>query len=375
MRRALVPLAALLAASLAPSCATLGSIGEGDRDLPTAGVGPFRKLESKEVPGVAPFVLAGGRLVAYREPAALPLDPLDDGSARVALYAVSRGATGPAIVRTRADDGRAFFGTIGDRGHEPLAVLRPDAAWEGGEIGGPAPVHVGGEIFLYYAAKEGIGLARGRDGLSFTKANGPVLVRDPHAAWETTAPRAPSVARLPDGRLRMLYAAGASIGEAESDDGVTWRRVDGDPSTPELDPVLAPAAARAPSVPGEKPPFDTAQVTDPCLAVRVTPGARVHMRVLYTGYLDPPEVSGRQGAIGFAARYGDAGPLSRQVAPSLSIGKHEAAPSLFEWRGGSILYVEHDDPIDPAKPTLSVAGAFAPPTLSLPPPAAYPLQP
>ncbi len=55
---------------LALSCATTGASGEGDRNLPTVGVGPFRKLAASEVKEIAPFVF-DDRVAIYREPAVL----------------------------------------------------------------------------------------------------------------------------------------------------------------------------------------------------------------------------------------------------------------------------------------------------------------
>ena len=52
MNRAFLFLMALIAA-----CATTGDDGEGDLNLPTSGVGPFRKLSGAETRGIAPFVL------------------------------------------------------------------------------------------------------------------------------------------------------------------------------------------------------------------------------------------------------------------------------------------------------------------------------
>ena len=103
------------------ACATTGEAGKGDENLPTAGVGPFRKLDGDEVPGVAPFVL-DDRKALFREPAAL-----DDNGATI-LYAVAKVERegGDAIVRSRATDGRSFYGTSVDSAHVPKVVLRAD---------------------------------------------------------------------------------------------------------------------------------------------------------------------------------------------------------------------------------------------------------
>jgi len=367
LRSFLVVAAAAVAAA---SCATTGAEGEGDKNLPTAGVGPFRKLGIDEVPGIAPFVL-DDRVAFYREPAILaPLNAADDSPA--ILYAVGKQAGIDVIVRTRADDGRAFLGTSGDFGRSPPIVLAADAPWEGISLSGPFALHVNEEILLYYSAAGGIGMARSPDGLVFRKEPGPIFTRDPASRWETTEVRAPSVYVLPDGRVRMLYASGASIGEAESSDGVHFRRVDPDPSTSAIEPVLGPAAPAAAGslLPNEKGPFDTGAVGDPCAVLRTTPAGRIHVRVLYTG-TDAAGVT----AIGLAGRYGDQGPLSRQATPVYSVGAKESAPALLELPGGSYLYVQQDRRVDERLTYKAIAAAFAPGSVKLPAPAPFPVAP
>ena len=376
-------------AAVIAGCATLGSTGQGDVDLPSSGVGPFRKLATLETKDVAPFVFHDN-VRRYRQPSAVAEDD-DPNSARVVLFAVATEVTtlgGPArdfIVRTRADDGRSFFATAADLSlhaqHAPTVVLVPDAPWEGDRLASPDAMRVGGEWWLYYAGAGGIGLARSKDGVTFRKEVAPLLALDASASvpWETSAPSAPSVARYPDGRWRMLYAAGGQIGEASSDDGVAWTRVDADPTTPAMDPVLGVAAnvADASLAPGEKPPFDTGEVGDPCLLLRVTASGRLHVRVLYTGWDGPRGAPDRTSAIGFAARYGDSGRLVRNAAPVYSVAQHEAAPSLFTWDGGALLYVEQLMPASgsgagasPAYP--GIAAAFAPPAQTLAPAGDFP---
>jgi len=353
-------------ATLGSSCATTGATGEGDRNLPTVGVGPFRKLAADEVPGIAPFVL-DDRVAIYREPAVLPGD-LDSAI----LYAVGRQNGVDVIVRSRAEDGRAFFGTSGDFGKTPPAVLSPDLPWEGSSVSGPFVLRVNAEIVLYYAAAGGIGMARSDDGLVFTKERAPVLSRDPASSWETTEVRAPSAYVLPDGHLRLLYASGSSIGEADSVDGVHFQRVDPDPSTPAIEPVLGPAPPAAPGslLPNERPPFDTARVGDPCVLLRSSPTGRLHIRVLYTG----ADEAGAT-AIGFAGRYGDKGFLDRQAAPVYSVGAKESAPALLEVSGGSYLYVQQDRRVDERLTYTAIAAAYAPGAVKLPIPVPFPDTP
>jgi hypothetical protein len=341
------------------ACATTGDSGEGDRDLPTSGVGPFRKLDIEEVKGIAPFVLDDDR-AGYREPAAL-----QEGEETL-LFAVGAKDGRDVIFRTRALDGRTFHGTSGHFGVKPPVVLEPDAApsWENGALSGPSLIRgASGELLLYYAAAGGIGVARSTDGFTFAKeAANPILRRE--AGWETTEVRAPSVIRLPSGRFKMFYSAGNSIGEAESDDGIRFRR-SGDR------PVLEPAAPPAPGslLPNEKPPFDTASVGDPCASPRMTPAGRLQIRVLFTGR-DPAGAS----TIGFAARYGEDGPLVRQSVAVYAVGQKEVAPAFVERPEGSFLYVEQERR-DGTRIYRAIAGAFAPGNIKLPIPGDFPESP
>ena len=186
-------------------------------------------------------------------------------------------------------------------------------------------MRAGGGVYLYYAAAGGVGLATSSDGFAFTKHGAPVLAPDATAAWETTPPSAPSVAIFPGGTWHMLYAAGVAIGEATSADGVTWTRVDGDPTTAAIDPILAPSPfdPAHPDVDAGG-AFDTGQVSDPCVSPRVTPAGRLEVRVLYTGYDGPPGAADRASAVGLAARYGDTGALERRDVARLRVGRARA---------------------------------------------------
>lgn len=348
-----------LIALFAGACATTGAAGEGDKDLPTSGVGPFRKLDIDEVKGIAPFVLDDAQ-ASYREPAAL-----QEGEETL-LFAVGAKDGRDVVFRTRALDGRTFYGTAGHFGKKPPVVLEPDPApsWENGVLSGPALARgPSGELLLYYAAAGGIGVARSTDGFTFTKdAANPILKRE--AAWETSEVRAPSVVRLPSGRFKMFYAAGNAIGEAESDDGIRFRRGS---DRPVLEP--APPAPPGSLLPNEKPPFDTASVSDPCVSLRTTPAGRLQMRVLYTGY-DSTGVS----TIGLAARYGEDGPLVRQPVAVYAVGQKEVAPAFVERPEGSYLYVEQERR-DGTRVYRAIAGAFAPGNVKLPAPGDFPEEP
>ena len=350
---------------LTAACATTGVGGKGNENLPSEGVGPFRKLAGEEVAGIAPFVL-DDKAVLYREPATM----VENGS--VVLFAVANRDKKDVIVRTRATDGRSFFGASSDFGRVPEVVLTPDLPWEGDALSGPFVFRKGDELVMVYAAVGGIGAARSTDGHRWTKLPNPILVRDPAVAWETTDLRGPGAYVLPDERVRLFYASGNVIGEAESADGFAgYRRVDADPSTPAVDPVLVPSAVPPPGalLPNEKPPFDTVRVADPSPTVKISPAGRFHVRVLYTG-------EGEAGAtsIGFAGRYADSGPLERQSLPIYAVGAKEAAPALAETADGFFLYAQQNRTQN-NEVFVAIAAGFAPAQNKLAAPAPFPDSP
>jgi hypothetical protein len=121
-------------------------------------------------------------------------------------------------------------------------------------------------------------------------------------------------------------------------------------------------------------------VTDPCLAPRLEVSGRTLVRVLYAGFDQPLGVATRTSAIGFAARYGDAGPFVKGIGTVYSVGLDETAPSLFEWGGGQLLYVEedfYDSALHPPGTATypSIAGAFAPANGTLGAPLPFPAAP
>jgi len=228
----------VLLASTACACATIPEPAGGDVGLPNAGAGPFRPLTSTEIGNnrSGPNGLTDSRGYA-RDIAVIDLDGKPDTFDVAGFVAASITVNGmdptPAsptrtIVRYGALDGRSFD-------HAALVVLTPDAAWEGGVLEAPAVVRAGSELFLYYAAAGGIGVARGdAAGMSFTKVPGPVLA--PVAGgWEAgTTPRSPGVVKLDDGTFLMFYevplTSGSVLGEARSSDGVSFTRLGSGPA-------------------------------------------------------------------------------------------------------------------------------------------------
>jgi hypothetical protein len=364
---------------LAVSCATQGGGSSGVSNVPSAGDGPFRPLVSAElsVYSLPPYVFSNSSAM-YREPSVVGTSS-DPTSAQVWMYAVATSKGADVIVRTSADDARSFYADVGDTHtypqHVPAVVLTADQAWEGEDLSGPSALLTGGQVYLYYSAAGGIGLAMATDGLTFMKVAGPVLAPDPTMAWETSGPHAPTVAIFPDGSWHMLYGAGDSIGEATSSDGQTWTRVASNP-------VLSPSPTVDPSTlaPGVQPPFDEGRVDHPVMSPQTDIDGRLQVRVLYAGYGPAPGADAGTSlpasAIGLAGRYGTSGPLSRQAVPVYTVGLHEAAPAFFEYSGGSLLYVQEDNPaLSETMPYTAIAAAYAPADGSLPPPMAYPSSP
>jgi hypothetical protein len=329
------------------ACATLASPGRGDVDLPSLMVGPFRPLARGEIcvgevctgvnelpPGTPNAVV---RAPFARAPSAIVID------GRVVLYA-SRGPSGgdrardDRILRLSAEDARSF--------DDEATVLVADRPTEGGSLTDPAVLEVDGEIWLYVtihpngAAGQtpGIFRARSRDGRSFVKDDG-LALGPGGGAWETTPPRAPSVVR--DGvRFRMFYAAGDAIGEAVSDDGARFVRIEGAP-------VLGPSApVDVGSLPqGVRAPFDDRAVDDPSVVRIETAAGRILFAMHYTG-------RDRRGgsSIGYAGRFGDAGPFTRnegfvfggRLRGDPDDSSHANAPTLARFADFALLYADID---------------------------------
>jgi hypothetical protein len=351
MKRALFAFGFALAAF---RCSTLAESAGGDSNLPSTGVGPFRKLKSGEVAN-APYVYDDAT-ADYRAPCALPLA----GPSEDALFVVMSSQGHDVIARTHATDGRTFYGSTLDVGHHPLQVLASDQSWESPDLAHPSVLAVAGGVWLYYTSNGSVGLAKSADGLAFTKVSAPVLAADASGPIASA-----SVAMLPDGSFDMMLAVSGAIFEATSADGVAWQRAAG--------PIL--------SASGDSSTFDALAVSDPYLSPRTTAANRLQMRVLYTGHAqgDAGEVT----AIGFAARYGTSGPLVRADGPVFSNGKNESAPSLLDvviaspdagTIDGTLLYVEQDQTSN-GKSYRAIAAGFAPPTAALPTPDPFPSSP
>ena len=354
---------ALAALALVPlACATLAKSGGGDANPPNAAAGPFREIRLEELGNKrsAPYALKSNadfeRDVAVIDADGDPATLLAYAyAARVAFQVgVDPDPTAPTdqIVRHVALDGRSF-----DR--DPLLVLAPDNPWEGGVVGAPSALATDGQVLLYYAAAEGIGLAESVDGASFARLPEPVL-RAPTSGWDTgLVPRSPSVLRLPDGRIRLLYevelpAGGSVLGEAESQDGTAFVRVG---RAPLLEPRHEPV--------DDLPAYDGASVEAPSGILWQSQEGRL----VYGVYYAAMAADGRR-SIALAARFGVDGALERAAAPVFG-GNGELLPDepcVIRFADFTLLFATELAGTSATQRYPAVAAGVAPATASLPPP-------
>jgi hypothetical protein len=196
------------------ACSMLGRQTEFSKSISTSGVGPFRHLVAGETGHFDSRVLETPAVDVRRGSAAggvLFVDvetELERSIHRATRIAGCRGyeARVPALEATEAWEGESV--------REPFAIQRDD-----------------GSIRVYYAADGGIGLAEAPapDAPLVKSASNPIL------AGELSGP---TVIDDPDLGILMYFEEGSFIYAARSDDGVSFTRIDADPSTPEMDPLF-----------------------------------------------------------------------------------------------------------------------------------------
>jgi hypothetical protein len=340
-------------------CATLPEPGGGGENLPSANAGPFREITDDELGNLrtAPNVFTDTRTYA-RAPSVVDLDG-DPKTLDVYLYV---GAAVPdrgeeaspddpptAVVRYGALDGRSF-----DRAADVVLEIQED--WEGAALGAPSALRVGSEIWIYYAAAGGIGLARSSDGLAFTRERRPVL-EPAGTSWEAGAtPRSPGVVRLSNGAFRMFYEVEMGgdatwIGEARSTDGVTWER--------------RPEPAIVPSKAGSDPSYDVGSAGAPH-PIETDSADGTKILRLYYGARDRAGLA----TIALAARFGDGEPFQRAVAPVFGTTNAltPTEPCVVEFADFTLLYVTQRTSNAATGQNPAVAGGVAPGTVTLPEP-------
>jgi hypothetical protein len=353
--------ATITLALVATACATLADAESGGDNLPNAGAGPFRALRSDEVGNLrsAPNVLVDDETFP-RDPAILDIDGDLSTPAVVGYFSLTPKVpmTEPdpatpsrAIVRYDALDGRSFQ-------RASLVVLVPEHTWEGASFGAPSVLRVGSEIFLYYAAEGGIGLARTNDGVAFNRLSVPVLGANADTnTWEKGNPPAnPGVVFLDDGTFLMFYDVLVSpgvrkIGEARSKDGLTWERV-----------LPGPALEPRPDTNPNDPNYDGVSVEAPNPVLGRTSEGRPMLRVYYEAH----DALGRR-TIGLAARYDvSQGALDRAIGPVFSGSLGPGQPWVDVRPGYSLLFVTQTEGRSKSEQIPAVAAAISPADAVLP---------
>jgi len=345
------------------ACATLADAESGGDNLPNAGAGPFRALKTEEVGNLrsAPNVLDddqtfprdGTILDADGDPATLEVVGFFAQTPPPAMGDPDPLANPQMIVRYDAPDGRSFARTS-------VTVLEIEEPWEGSKLGAPSALWVGTEVFLYYTAEGGIGLARSGDGTTFTRVPGPVLGPDPNGWEKGKVPENPGVVRLDDGTFRMFYDVPADehegksrkIGEARSNDGVSWERVGN-------------AAILEPQVDVNKddPFYDGIAVEAPHPVLGKSAEGRPLLR-LYYGALDALD----RRSIGLAARYDPAaGAFERAIGPVFGGSPGPGQPCIEVRPGYSLLFVTQIAGRSKSQQFPAVAAAVSPADAVLPP--------
>jgi hypothetical protein len=309
--------------AIAAGCGVTADSGGGAEHLPVSGSGPFMPLApdpSLDAINV-PFVLADSGA------------DLDDPwvvryGDEMALWVTARRAN---VTDIEHADSFAL-----EQGFLPLTqAILPDQAWEAGAVTGASliagdPVVPHGLWVLFYSGGGDIGWATAPAitlGHKWTKAPGPALLAD--SAEEGAELSSPAVVRLGD-RVRVYYLAAGAIWAAEApwDDiaagrATTWTRLDGDPGTPERDPMLV-----APSWALSIARF-TARADE-------TPAGRVRHDLYFTAVTAPTAAQPSISTCGFASSFtGD-----RFVAastPILPLRAATHAPAETPYRDGALL--------------------------------------
>lgn len=344
------------------ACATLADAETGGENLPNAAAGPFRELRSDEVGNLrsAPNVLVddqtfprdGTVIDADGDPATPEVFGYFAVTPQAGMSDPDPAAPTRAIVRYSAFDGRSF-----DRA--PVTVLELDQPTEGASIGAPSALRVGEKVFLYYSSAAGIRLATSSNGVQFDRSFKAALEPDP-TNWEAgNVPANPGVVRLDDGSFRMFYdvpmsigGGGRRIGEAQSDDGVTWQRVG---KTPALEPRQ--------DINADDPFYDGVSVEAPYPVLAKSAEGRSILRVYYAAI----DALGRR-SISFAARYNPSnGPLDRAVGTVFNDSLGPGQPCVDVRPGYSLLFVTQLEGTSKSQQIPAIAAAVSPADAVLPP--------
>ncbi len=249
-----IALALLLA--LGHGCSMLGRETDFADRVSTSGAGPYRLVEAPEtalegVPtdaivmvgpeAVTSGIGADGFLFYAAAPPKAAPPPRDPS---LAPHEIDLARFEPRTIRRAMSNGYAGF-------IQSEIILAAAAAWEGDAVYDPWPVVLpDGRLRLYYAAAGGIGLAEADSvGGALTRVGGgPVLGALPNDRIASS----PTVVVDEALGTLMYFEVDGAIGLARSDDGVTFELVDGDPIGSGWDPLaLDPPPPASADSPGE----------------------------------------------------------------------------------------------------------------------------
>lgn len=314
--------AALSAAlALALGCGTGASPGGGDSELPAGRSGPYRLLDSEELPEGA--CLLRDQAATLEDPASLRLDVH-----RVALYFTRREGARRSIHRAVVVDGRRVEAASAE-------ALAPSLGWHGGGVGAPDVATTRDGFAMLYDTPAGLGLATSTDGQAWRSADGPLLVADA-AAGELTPLRAPTLVVRPDGGVIVAYESAGAIWAATAD-GLTvpLRRLDADERTPRREALVAPGAdARDAGLVG----YASGAVGDPTLRAEDSLAGRTLYRLFFSARSAPVGIDGGSAferAIGLAGSF-DGVHFARAESAVLSGRADPAVRAPSAWSDGPL---------------------------------------
>jgi hypothetical protein len=251
--------------------------GGGD-NLPTAGAGPYEKVEFREDSPITEPVVLEERFASLRDPSALPRD--DGGFLLWFTYAHADAEPGTSEIHAAE---LPSLHDLPDRGPQP--AIAADAAWEAGRVAAPSVVALpGGALAMIYEAgppdAPALGRADSDDGGRTWRKHPDNPVADGLSS--------PAIALALDGAWVMIAMRAGADGlfRADSPDGVAW--------TLAPDPVVT---AR----PDEREAFDRAGVADPHLVIAETAIGRTRYGVFFAGAAEEEEDAAI--AVGYAGSF------------------------------------------------------------------------
>lgn len=235
-------------------------------DIATSADGITWQNQGRALPAGNDYIAANGGLVVWNNEL---------------LYAFQMGVKGKTVIGlARSSDGRNWK-------REPQAILDlgPRMSWDEVSLGDPYLIVANNELYLFYlgedrAKRQRLGMARSRDGVTWTKLRGSILELGQAGDFDENGLGEPAVFAA-NGEWVMLYTGRdrkerRAMGYATSKDGRTW--------TKRREPVLRGAAG-----------WDAAVVCDSTVLVE---GGRV--RIWYGGGDLPKPDERLNGQIGYA---------------------------------------------------------------------------